>query len=61
MNNNLFSSKHIKILRKRIYLMRPSIDNNEVDAIKHVFKSKFLTEGRITKKFEIAISNYVII
>jgi len=41
--------------------MRPSIDNNEVDAIKHVFKSKFLTEGRITKKFEIAISNYVII
>jgi len=39
--------------------MRPSIDNNEVKAIKQVFKSKFLTEGKVTKKFELAINNYL--
>lgn len=46
-------------MRKKIYLMRPSLDDSEVKAIKQVFKSKFLTEGKITKKFELAISNYV--
>ena len=39
--------------------MRPSLDNNEIRAVKQVFKSKFLTEGNATKKFEIGISNYV--
>jgi len=40
-------------MKKRIYLMRPSLGNNEIDAIKQVFKSKFLTEGEVTKKFEL--------
>lgn len=46
-------------MRKKIYLMRPSLDENEEKAIKQVFKSKFLTEGKITKKFELELSNYV--
>ena len=47
------------IVRKKIYLMRPSLNDKEVKAIKQVFKSKFLTEGKVTKKFELDISNYV--
>ena len=39
--------------------MRPSLDSNEINAIKQVFKSKFLTEGDVTKKFELSISKYV--
>lgn len=39
--------------------MRPSLDDNEINAVKQVFKSKFLTEGEITKKFEIEVSRYV--
>jgi len=39
--------------------MRPSLDDNEINAIKQVFKSKFLTEGEVTKKFELAISQYI--
>jgi len=46
-------------MRKKIYLMRPSLDNNEIKFVKQVFKSKHLTEGKITKKFESAISKYV--
>lgn len=48
-----------KELKKKIYLMRPSLDNNEINAIKRVFKSKFLTEGEITKKFELSVAQYV--
>lgn len=39
--------------------MRPSLDDNEINAIKQVFKSKFLTEGQVTKKFELAVSKYI--
>ena len=46
-------------MKKKIYLMRPTIDEKEINAIKNVFKSKFLTEGKITAKFESVISNYV--
>ena len=46
-------------MRKRIYLMRPNVGFEEINAIKGVIQSKFLTEGEITKKFEDAISNYV--
>jgi len=46
-------------MKKKIYLMRPFLDNNEIRSVKQVFKSKFLTEGNVTKKFEISISNYV--
>ena len=46
-------------MKKKIHLMRPSLDNNEIDAVKQVFASKFLTEGKITKKFELEVSLYV--
>lgn len=39
--------------------MRPSVDDNEINAIKQVFKSKFLTEGQVTRKFELSVSQYV--
>jgi len=46
-------------MRKRIYLMRPKVGKEEINLIKQVIKSQFLTEGDITKKFEDAISHYV--
>lgn len=55
----LTTKKQEKALKKKIYLMRPSLDDNEINAIKQVFKSKFLTEGQVTKKFESSISKYV--
>ena len=39
--------------------MRPSLGNSEIDAVKQVLKSKFITEGAVTKKFELSVSNYV--
>lgn len=48
-----------RTLKKKIFLMRPSISKNELNAINQVFKSKFLTEGEVTKKFELEVSNYV--
>ena len=39
--------------------MRPTIDKNEINAVNHVFKSKFLTEGEVTRKFENNIASYV--
>ncbi len=39
--------------------MRPSLGNGEMNAIKQVLKSKFITEGQMTKKFESSVSNYV--
>jgi len=46
-------------MRKRIYLMRPKVGKEEINSIKRVIQSRFLTEGDITKKFEDAISSYV--
>lgn len=46
-------------MRKRIYLMRPSVGIEEINSIKHVIHSKFLTEGEITKKFEKSVAKYV--
>lgn len=46
-------------MRKRIYLMRPKVGKEEINLIKRVIQSQFLTEGDITKKFEDAISHYV--
>lgn len=45
--------------RKRIYLMRPSLGEEELNAVKKVFESKFLTEGENTQKFEQAFASYV--
>ena len=40
--------------------MRPSLGNNEINAIKEVFKSKFLTEGEVTKKFELYLILFIV-
>ena len=45
--------------RKKIFLMRPSLGDEELQAVKEVFASKFLTEGEYTKKFEQAFANYL--
>jgi len=39
--------------------MRPSVGKDELKTIKSVIKSKFLTEGEVTHKFESAIAKYV--
>lgn len=46
-------------MRKRIFLMRPSIGHEEFNQIKKVLQSKFLTEGAITQKFEEKVASYV--
>jgi len=46
-------------MKKRIFLMRPSIGAEEFIAIKKVLRSKFLTEGEVTRKFEQKIASYV--
>lgn len=45
--------------RSKIYLMRPSLGDEEIQAVKEVFASKFLTEGEHTRKFEQAFANYL--
>jgi dTDP-4-amino-4,6-dideoxygalactose transaminase len=46
-------------MRKRIFLMRPSIGSEEFTLIKKVLQSKFLTEGEVTQRFEQKIASYV--
>jgi dTDP-4-amino-4,6-dideoxygalactose transaminase len=46
-------------MRKRIFLMRPSIGSEEYNLIKNVLHSKFLTEGDITTQFEQKVASYV--
>src|SRR5207245_1065198 len=46
-------------MRKRIFLMRPKIDKNELKLIKKVLASKILTEGEMTRKFEQKVAKYV--
>ena len=46
-------------MRKRIYLMRPVVGKEEINQIKKVIKSKFLTESEVTHKFELAVAKYV--
>lgn len=46
-------------MKKRIFLMRPKIDNKELNLIKKVLNSKILTEGNVTKEFENSVANYV--
>ena len=45
-------------MRKRIYLMRPNVGIEEIDEIKKVIHSKFLTEGKITQQFEKKVAKY---
>lgn len=46
-------------MKKRIFLMRPKIDNREIELIKKVLASKILTEGEVTRKFEQKVAQYV--
>lgn len=39
--------------------MRPSLGSEELGQIKKVLKSKFLTEGEVTKRFEQKVASYV--
>lgn len=39
--------------------MRPSLGSEELEQIKRVLKSKFLTEGEVTKAFEQKVASYV--
>lgn len=46
-------------MRKKIFLMRPKIDESELKLIKKVLRSKILTEGEVTTKFEQNVAKYV--
>jgi perosamine synthetase len=46
-------------MKKRIYLMRPVVGTAEINHVKDVIKSKFLTESKVTTEFESLISKYV--
>lgn len=43
----------------RIFLMRPTVGQEELEAVGKVFDSKFLTEGSVTQEFEKRIAEYV--
>jgi len=45
-------------MRKRIYLMRPIVGSEEIKEIRKVIRSKFLTEGRVTRQFEKIVARY---
>ena len=44
---------------KRIYLMRPFVGPEELEAVKTVFESKYLTEGPVTQEFERQFAAFV--
>lgn len=46
-------------MRKKIYLMRPEVNSDELKLVKMVLASKTLTEGKITQKFERKVARYV--
>lgn len=50
--------KLTEIMRKRIYLMRPSVGSAEIKEIQRVIHSKFLTEGKATYQFEKMVAEY---
>lgn len=43
----------------RIYLMRPFVGAEELEAVKAVFESKYLTEGPVTAEFERQFADFV--
>ena len=47
------------MMQKKIFLMRPFVGNEELDAIKKVFDSKYLTEGPVTQEFEKQFAEFV--
>lgn len=49
----------MKAERKKIYLMRPFVGEEELEAVSKVFESKYLTEGPVTQEFEERFAEYV--
>ena len=49
----------MKAERKKIYLMRPFVGEEELEAVRKVFESKYLTEGPVTQEFEQKFAEYV--
>jgi perosamine synthetase len=47
-------------MKKKIYLMRPFVGEEELEAVKKVFESKYLTEGPVTQEFESKFAEYVV-
>ena len=45
--------------RNKIYLMRPFVGIEELEAVKTVFESKYLTEGPVTQEFEKQFAAFV--
>ena len=45
--------------RSKIFLMRPDIGNEELEAVKQVLDSAYLTEGPVTEEFERTVAQYV--
>jgi len=44
---------------KKIFLMRPFVGDEELNAVRKVFDSKYLTEGPVTKEFETSFAQFV--
>lgn len=53
------SIKDKTMKNKKIYLMRPFVGEEELEAVKRVFESKYLTEGPVTQEFEKKFAEYV--
>ena len=47
------------MISDQIYLSRPLIGNEELDAVREVFESKYLTEGPKTREFENKFAQYI--
>jgi dTDP-4-amino-4,6-dideoxygalactose transaminase len=46
-------------MKKIIPIISPTVGDEEIELVKKVIKSKFITEGKITTKFENLIAKYV--
>jgi len=46
-------------LKPRIFLARPAVGDRELEAVREVFGSRFLTEGEKTREFERRLADYV--
>jgi len=44
---------------RKIHLMRPFVGAEELELVKHVFDTQFLTEGDVTRQFEREFAEYV--
>jgi len=46
-------------MMKKVFLMRPFVGSEELEAVKTVFESKYLTEGPVTQEFEKQFAAFV--